>query len=93
MYKILLLTYKCIHGLAPIYLQELVKERKPIRNLRSSSQSLLTCPTSQTKSYGDRTFSRASSELWNNLPLFVKDCETVEAFKTCLKTYLFSIAF
>ena len=29
MYKILILTYKCIHGLAPLYLQELIQEYKP----------------------------------------------------------------
>ena len=28
-YKILLLTYKCLHGMGPIYLQELLKEYKP----------------------------------------------------------------
>lgn len=37
-YKLSVLTYKCIHGLAPIYLQELIQEYKPSRNLRSSSQ-------------------------------------------------------
>ena len=30
--------YKCIHGLAPLYLQELIQEYKPTRNLLSSSK-------------------------------------------------------
>ena len=37
-YKILLLTYKCLHGLAPDYLADLIQEYKPSRNLRSSSK-------------------------------------------------------
>ena len=45
MYKILILTYKCIHGLAPLYLQELIQEYKPIRNLRSSSKLNLISAT------------------------------------------------
>ena len=48
MYKILILTYKCIHGLAPLYLQELIQEYKPTRNLRSSSKLNLISATVST---------------------------------------------
>ena len=58
-YKTLLLTYKCLHGLAPAYLQQLIRKYEPNRNLRSSSQSLLTCPSSSTRSYGQHAFSTA----------------------------------
>ncbi|XP_072033195.1 uncharacterized protein [Amphiura filiformis] len=50
-YKILLLTYKSLHGLAPLYLQELLHEYKPTRNLRSTSQFLLVTPPVSTQSY------------------------------------------
>ena len=33
MYKIPLLTYKCLHGLPPEYLSDLIQEYKPVRNL------------------------------------------------------------
>ena len=36
MYKILLLTYKCLHGAAPEYLTDLIQVYKPVRSLRSS---------------------------------------------------------
>ena len=72
MYKILVLTYKCIHELAPIYLQELIEEYKPSRNLRSSSQLNLVSTSVSTLSYGNRSFRKASAELWNRLPLNVK---------------------
>ena len=92
-YKILLLTYKCIHGFAPMYLQDLISDYKPLRELRSSSQSLLNVPSSITHSYGDRAFSTVSAKLWNDLPSFVKNSSTVGQFKTNLKTHLFTLAY
>ena len=93
MYKILILTYKCIHGFAPLYLQELIQEYKPTRNLRSSSKLNLISATVSTLTYGHRSFYKASAELWNNLPMHVKSCRTVSLFKSSLKTHLFKVAF
>ena len=92
MYKINLLTYKCLHGTAPIYLQELIHQYVPSRNLRSSCQSLLTSVKPSTR-YGHRSFCVASAELWNNVPLHVKNSVTISQFKKSLKTYLFTKAF
>ena len=91
-YKINLLTYKCLHGTAPIYLQELIHQYIPSRNLRSSSQSRLTCIIPSTQ-YGHRSFSVAAAEHWNNLPLNVKNSLTIGQFKKCLKSHLFTLAF
>ena len=93
MYKILILTYKCIHGAAPIYLQELIQEYKPCRNLRSSSQFNLVSTCVSTLSYGHRSFRKASADLWNKLPQHIKYCQTINQFKTSLKTHLFTMAF
>ena len=92
MYKINLLTYKCLHGTAPIYLQELIHQYVPSRNLRSSCQSLLTSVKPSTR-YGHRSFCVATAELWNILPLHVKNSLTINQFKKSLKTYLFTKAF
>ena len=91
-YKILLLTYKCLHGTAPIYLQDLIKQYTPSRNLRSSSLSRLVCSSTSTQ-YGQRSFSVSAAELWNNIPLHVKNAETIFQFKKSLKTHLFTKAF
>ena len=93
MYKSLILTYKCIHGFAPLYLQELIQEYKPTRNLRSSCKLNLISATVSTLTYGHRSFYKASAELWNNLPMHVKSCRTVSLFKSSLKTHLFKVAF
>ena len=93
MYKILLLTYKCLHGLAPEYLTDLIQEYKPVRNLRSSSKQNLVPPLVSTTSYGHRSFRHASCELWNKLPFHIKNSQTLNQFKSSLKTYLFEMAF
>ena len=47
-YKILLLTYKCLNGLSPIYLTELIKVYIPSRPLRSASKLQLVVQSSST---------------------------------------------
>lgn len=92
-FKILLLTFKCLNGLAPEYLKELLHVHTPARVLRSANLLLLDVPRSRLKTKGDRAFSVAAPTLWNKLPLHIRTCPTLECFKSLLKTYLFSLAF
>ena len=93
-FKILLLVYKGLHGLAPTYIAELLHQRNyGSRVLRSSSQMLLMVPRTFRKNYGDRAFSIAGPKLWNDLPYSLKTSESVAIFKKNLKTYLFKDAF
>ena len=32
-----------------------------------------------------------SSYLWNSLPLVIRECDTIKAFKSCIHSYLFSL--
>ena len=68
-FKILCLTYKCLHDQAPNYLQELIQLYKPSHDLRSCSKGLLKIPDTHLKMYGDRSFAKAAPTLWNALPL------------------------
>ena len=88
-YKILLLTYKILHGAAPAYLTDLVNIYTPTRSLRSAEEELLVVPRSRTTHYGDRAFSILAPKLWNNLPHNIKEASSVPTFKKRLKTYLF----
>lgn len=92
-YKLLLYVFKALHGLAPVYLTELVKPYTPRRSLRSESELLLTVPVIKTKTYGERRFDKAASTLWNGLPRHLKTLNSLDAFKRSLKTYLFSQAY
>ena len=88
-YKLLLITYKCLNGIGPSYLSELLYPYVPKMNLRSSTQGLLCVPNTRLKSFGDRGFSAVVPKLWNDLPTSVKNVESLEVFKANLKTYLF----
>ena len=92
-FKILLLVYKCLHGLAPQYLIELIKLRCPPRILRSSNRLVLEKPIINMASYGQRAFSYAGPDLWNTLPEHIKNSKSVNDFKKSLKTYFFHLAF
>ena len=92
-YKILLLTFKTVHNLAPPYLCELIKPYTNARHLRSSSMNLLHVPKTRTKTFGDRAFSVAAPVLWNALPASVRSIDSVNVFKKRLKTILFNDAY
>ena len=66
-YKLLLYTYKALHGLAPGYLCELVLPYVPQRVLRSAESNLLTVPPGKPGKYGSRSVVRASANLLNSL--------------------------
>ena len=93
-FKLLLLIYKSLHGLAPSYLSDKLSLR-PNKGLRSDNQLLLNVPVStlRLKFYEDRAFSVAGPTLWNALPKNIRLCATLAAFKTNLKTYLFKKAY
>ena len=90
-FKVLLLVYKALNGLAPKYIKELLMPYKPRRHLRSEAKGLLDEPRTRLK-FGDRAFSISAPRLWNALPQHLKDSTSCQAFKKCLKTHLFRLA-
>ncbi len=68
--KILLLTFKCLHGLAPNYLGDLIVI-KPSLGLCSDNQFELVVPRTHLVTYGDRAFSAAAANLWNYIPVAI----------------------
>ena len=62
--------------------------------LRSCASTVLVCPKGKMLStFGDRTFSMATSKLWNALPAELRSISSLSAFKSSLKTHLFKLAF
>ena len=92
-YKLLLLTYKALHALAPQYLSDLLEDYTPARTLRSSDLGLLAVRRGKRHYLGDRAFSVAAPTLWNSLPLGIRQAQTLASFKTALKSHLFVQAF
>ena len=87
----LLLTFKALNGLAPVYIRDLVKVYIPQKELRSQHDYRLDPPKTRLKTYGDRGFQAASAKEWNVLPLNIKHSSSVASFKTNLKTHLFRL--
>ena len=92
-FKVLLLTYKILNGLAPLYLSNLIVRYLPARALRSQNKGLLVIPRVKKKSAGFRAFAYRAPYLWNNLPAVIRDACSVDVFKSSLKTHLFSLSF
>ena len=89
-FKVLLLTYKALHGLAPTYLSDLVLPYIPTRTLPSQDAGLLIVPRISKQTSGGRTFSYRAPFLWNGLPTHVRDLKGETEFTSLLKTHLFS---
>ena len=91
-YKIACLCYHCHSSTAPSYVTDML-HRKPLhtRNTRSSSytMALLNRPAHSKATLGDRSFSFASSSVWNSIPNDVMCAPSLSSFKSRLKTYLF----
>ena len=89
-FKICVIVFRALHGLAPAYLTDLLQIKEPSRQLRSSDNGvLLFVPRVRTAAYGDRMFSAAAPVLWNRLPRDIRDLHTENLFHKCLKTHLF----
>ena len=68
-YKIAVLVYKILYdSSSPPYLNDLIKIYVPQRSLRSSKKNLLEKPPKHLKTYGERSFSYAAPDVWNQLP-------------------------
>ena len=94
-FKILLFTFKAIHGMVPDYICKLVRRKSPDRySLRSSQRIILEIPSGKIFStLGGRAFCYAAPNLWNNLPREITSLDSLSSFKCHLKTYLFKQAF
>ena len=86
------MTYKCLHGMAPTYLSDLLQPKgASIINLRSNTNlNLLAIPRTNLCSSGDREFATASPKEWNKLPMAIQASENLDTFKRKLKTFLFA---
>jgi hypothetical protein len=93
-FKVLLIVFKIIHGLAPSYLSEIIDIKTALRMTRSQSIILLKpyVPIPNVY-YGGRAFASAAPGLWNVLPESLMFAPNIDIFKSRLKTHLFKLYF
>ena len=91
-FKILLLTFKAIHGLSPPYINELITVKpKSTYGLRSNISTLLLPPTQKMlPTLGACSFAAAAPALWNKLPAHIRNVASLNSFKKSIKTFIFN---
>jgi len=94
-FKVLILTFKAIHGLVSEYISDLISVKDVSKDsLRSNGGLLLHQPSARLrKTLGDRSFTSAAPTLWNKLPAHLRNMDNFMNFKSSLKTHHFRIAF
>ena len=87
-YKICMLMFKCVKGLALDYLCELVISNHN-RSLRSSTSNLLPVSKHKLSQVHNSSFKSVGPRLWNMLPHNLRTENNLITFKSKLKTVLF----
>ena len=94
--KIACLCYHCHSSTGPTYVTDML-HRKPLhtRNTRSSSNTmpLLNRPAHSKATLGDRSFTFASSSVWNSIPNDARCAPSLSSSMSRLKTYLLRLAY
>ena len=89
--KIACLCYHCHSSTAPSYVADMLHRKSShTRSTRSSSctMPLLNGPAHSKATLGDRSFSFASSSVWNSIPNDVRCAPSLSSSTSRLKTYL-----
>ena len=93
-YKVLTIVFKCKHGMAPKYLQDLLEAQEHCRQgLKSNNKQLLKVPITTRRTFADRSFSVKGPRLWNDLPNSIWTITSYTVFKKQLKIHLFNICY
>ena len=93
-YKISTFCFNVITGTGQQYLSELLHLYTPSRELRSSADTrILKIPRSNSKAFGQRSFSHVRPSTWNGLPHTLRYSDSRTSFRQALKTHLFQQCF
>ena len=91
-FKVLLLVYKALNGLAPQYITDMLISYTPARTLRSTGSRNLVIPRTKTKE-GEAAFCVYPPRRWNTPPEIARGATSVATSKSRLKTFLFMTVF
>jgi exonuclease III len=94
-FKMLVIIFKSIHGLSPVYISDLISTKLQSKYCLRSNNELLLAPkvTKTKKTLGDRAFTAAAPKLFNELPREIRTVTNLNHFKTLIKTFLFRKAY
>ena len=93
-YKVALYVYKCVNGLAPVYLSDLIHQKVSNYDLRCTDDLFMLESNFRPEThFGRSSFSYNGPLVWNNLPVELKMSTNIANFKKGLKTYFFRKCF
>ena len=93
-YKICLFCFKCLNNMAPEYLTGMLRVYTPSRSLRSANdRTILVKPHKNYVAYGKRSYSYVAPTMWNRLPRYIRESDSIETFKRQLKHHLFTTTY
>ena len=94
LYEVSPLRYCSLSESGPRYLSEILHTYTRSRQLRSSSDSFtLRVPTTNRKTFGERSFSFTGPTVWNSLPFDIRSINSISSFRQAFKTRLFKSYF
>ena len=94
-FKLCLMVFKALNGLAPEYISELCikqttgRERITLRSHNEIPSRLEVMNISSKPAYVNRAFEVAGPSFWNMLPRMIREEHSLTQFKNHLKTHLF----
>ena len=92
-YKLACLRYHCHSSTAPAYVADMMHGKPSHTRSSSYTMPLLNRPAHSKETLRDRSFSFASSSVWNSIPKDVRCAPSLSSSKSHLKTYLFRAAY
>jgi hypothetical protein len=89
-FKVMTTIHKSLHSSsAPAYMRELCPIYTPLKSLRSSSDKWKLEVKKSSNRYGARAITTLGAQLWNGLPLELRELDSHRTFRKNLKTILF----
>ncbi|KAF7667710.1 hypothetical protein LDENG_00049620 [Lucifuga dentata] len=86
------LTTTKFDSITPVLLSQLLQPYTPSR-LYVPKTGLLSVPRVNEKSVGSQAFSHCVPVLWKSLPVEIRQLNSIDSFKSKLKTHLFTLCF
>ena len=77
--------FKSLNNLSPSLMSELFKVKETKYDLRTGNQLKSNVP--RTTSYGIDSVSYLASKIWSQVPIDIKNCNTLDRFKKMIKTW------
>ena len=93
-YFTILMVYKTLHGVAPLYMSNLINySRNPYHMLRSELNNDVTNQIIPRTEFRKRTFSYIGMQYWDSIPTDLRSINNIGYFKQKLKCSLMSLDF